>query len=77
MVKAGMPAPEAIWASVHNGADLIGDAADIGAVAPGHYADLVAVDGDPYADVTTLEHVNFVMKGGRIYKADGHAVEAR
>ncbi len=75
MVDAGMPAPEAIWASVHNGADLIGDAQDIGAVAPGHYADLVAVDGDPYADVTRLERVNFVMKGGRVYKADGKPVD--
>jgi imidazolonepropionase-like amidohydrolase len=37
-------------------------------VAPGRYADIVAVSGDPLADVTELERVKFVMKGGRVFK---------
>ena len=71
MVSAGMTPMDAIWAATHNAADLIGDLPDIGAVAPGHYADIVAVSADPLKDITTLEHVQFVMKGGRVVKADG------
>ncbi len=74
MVRAGMTPMDAIWAATHNAADLIGDPADIGSVAPGRYADLVAVDGDPLKDITTLEHTKFVMKGGKVVKADGGAV---
>ena len=75
MVKAGMPPAEAIWSATHNGADLIGDLEDIGSVQAGRYADIVAVDGDPYADVTTLERVKFVMKGGKIFKAGGKGTD--
>ena len=73
MVHAGMPPAEAIWAATHNAADLIGSP-DIGAVQAGRYADIVAVSGDPLQDITTLEHVQFVMKGGTVYKADGKPV---
>jgi len=75
MVKAGMPPAEAIWSATHNGADLIGDLGDIGSVQSGRYADIVAVDGDPYADVTTLERMKFVMKGGKVYKLGGKAAD--
>jgi imidazolonepropionase-like amidohydrolase len=75
MVAAGMPPAEAIWAATHNAADLIGDLDDIGSIQAGRYADIVAVDGDPLADVTTLERVSFVMKGGHTYKENGKAVE--
>ena len=75
MVHAGMPPAEAIWSATHNGADLIGDLADIGSVQAGRYADIVAVDGDPLQDVTTLERVKFVMKGGKVYKAAGKPVD--
>ena len=75
MVRAGMPAAEAIWSATHNGADLIGDLADIGSVQAGRYADIVAVDGDPLQDVTTLERVKFVMKGGKVFKAAGKPVD--
>ena len=71
MVRAGMPPIEAIFAATRNAADLIGDTADIGSVQAGRYADLIAVSGDPLQDVTVLEHVGFVMKGGRIYKENG------
>jgi imidazolonepropionase-like amidohydrolase len=74
MVRAGMTPMDAIWAATHNAADLIGDTEDIGAVAPGHYADLVAVSADPLHDIATLEHVDFVMKGGAVVKRDGHAL---
>ena len=74
MVDAGMPPMQAIFAATRNAADLIGDPADIGSVQAGRYADLVAVAGDPLKDVTTLEHVQFVMKGGVVYKAGGKPV---
>ena len=74
MVAAGMKPIDAIIAATGSAADLIGDSGDIGSVRPGRYADLVAVDGDPVADVTRLEHVQFVMKGGIVYKQDGQAV---
>ena len=71
-----MPAMEAIKAATWNAADLIGDTADIGTVQPGRYADIIAVAGDPLQDVTVLEHVGFVMKGGQVYKAGGRPVLA-
>ena len=71
MVSAGMTPMEAIKAATSSAADLIGDTADIGSVQPGRYADLVAVSGDPLKDVTELEHVKFVMKGGVVYKTAG------
>jgi len=74
MVKAGMTPMDAIVAATGSAADLIGDTNDIGSVRPGRYADIVAVDGDPLKDVTVLEHVAFVMKGGTVYKEDGKIV---
>lgn len=74
MVAAGMPPMAAIIAATGSAADLIGDPQDIGSVRPGHYADIVAVDGDPLSDIHTLEHVQFVMKGGEIYKQNGQIV---
>ncbi|HEX4709472.1 amidohydrolase family protein [Phenylobacterium sp.] len=71
LVDAGMPPMEAIKAATWNAADLIGDTADIGSIQPGRYADIIAVDGDPLTDVTVLEKVAFVMKGGVVYKAKG------
>jgi imidazolonepropionase-like amidohydrolase len=74
LVKGGMPPMEAIKAATWNAADLIGDTKDIGSIQPGRYADIIAVDADPLKDVTVLEHVAFVMKGGVVYKAKGAAV---
>jgi len=68
MVKFGMTPAQAIRAATSNAADLIGRANDVGTLSPGKYADIIAVDADPLADVTALEHVTFVMKGGVVYK---------
>lgn len=68
MVEWGATPMQAIQAATVNAADLLGWSEDVGAVASGHYADLIAVDGDPLADVTELEDVDFVMKGGRVVK---------
>lgn len=73
MVQAGMSPAEVIEAATRGNAELVGST-EIGAVAPGRYADVIAVAGDPLADITELERVRFVMKGGKIYKADGKAL---
>jgi imidazolonepropionase-like amidohydrolase len=65
---------DAIIAATGSAADLIGDTADIGSVQKGRYADIVAVSSDPLADVTQLQHVQFVMKGGTVYKQNGQPV---
>jgi imidazolonepropionase-like amidohydrolase len=68
MVKFGMTPAQAIRAATANAADLIGRAQDVGTIQPGKYADIIAVQSDPLADVRALEHVDFVMKGGTVYK---------
>jgi imidazolonepropionase-like amidohydrolase len=42
----------------------------IGSIEPGKFADIIAVSGDPLADITEMEKVKFVMKGGRVVKND-------
>jgi imidazolonepropionase-like amidohydrolase len=68
MVKYGMTPAEAIQAATVNAATLIGRDKDVGSLAPGKFADIIAVAGDPLTNVTELEHVGFVMKGGEVYK---------
>jgi imidazolonepropionase-like amidohydrolase len=68
MVKLGMTPLAAIQAATINDADLLGWSDKVGTVEAGKWADLIAVDGDPLADVTTLEKVKFVMKGGDVVK---------
>jgi len=69
MVDAGIPAMDSILAATSGAADLIGDQADIGSIQPGRYADIIATRGDPLADIDQLQHVDFVMKGGKVVKA--------
>ena len=69
-VKLGMTPLAAIQAATINAADLLGWKDRVGTLEPGRWADIVAVDGDPTKDVTILEHVKFVMKGGTVYKND-------
>src|SRR5712675_2036219 len=68
MVKLGLTPLQAIQAATINDADLLGWSDKIGTIEAGKWADIVAVDGDPLADVTTLERVKFVMKGGEVVK---------
>jgi imidazolonepropionase-like amidohydrolase len=42
----------------------------VGSVGAGKFADLVAVQGDPLADITELERIKFVMKGGEVFAND-------
>lgn len=68
--QAGMPALEVIRAVTSNGAEMLGWADRIGTIEPGKFADLVAVAGDPVANITELERVRFVMKGGQVVRND-------
>jgi imidazolonepropionase-like amidohydrolase len=68
MVKYGMAPLAAIQAGLLNGAKLLGWDGQIGALKAGYYADIIAVPGDPLKDITALEKVAFVMKGGVIFK---------
>ena len=68
MVRWGLTPMQAIQAATVNAADLLGWADRVGAVEPGKFADVIAVAGDPLEDVTVLEHVRFVMKGGAVVK---------
>ena len=67
-VKLGMTPLAAIQTATVNAAELLGWVDRVGAVEAGKWADLIAVDGDPTGDVTVLERVRFVMKGGVVYK---------
>jgi len=67
-VRLGMTPLQAIQTSTVNDADLLGWSNKVGTLEPGKWADVIAVDGDPLKDVTTLEHVKFVMKGGTVVK---------
>ena len=60
----------AIVAATSLNAEIIGWGDRVGSLAPGKLADVIAVPGDPLGDITALEHVGFVMKGGEIYSDD-------
>ena len=67
MQRAGMPAAQVMIAATSSNAHIF-HLADRGEVKPGLLADLVAVDGDPTRDVSAVEHVRLVMKGGQIVR---------
>jgi imidazolonepropionase-like amidohydrolase len=71
MVKYGMTPIQAIRSATTTAAEMLGMQNDVGAVATGKYADIVAVKGDPLADISLLEKIDFVMKGGEIFKSPG------
>jgi len=68
MVRYGMTPLQAIRAATIDAADLLGWQKDVGVIAPGHYADMVAVEGDALTDITQLEHVAGVVKGGAVVR---------
>jgi imidazolonepropionase-like amidohydrolase len=69
MVDYGMKPIEAIRAATVRASELLRMEKQIGSIEPGKFADIVAVEGDPLADITALQRVRFVMKGGEVYKS--------
>lgn len=68
MVALGMTPMDAIQSATSRAAEMLGEKGELGTLAPGAYADIIAVSGDPLKQITELEKVKFVMKGGTIYK---------
>lgn len=68
MVHAGMTPMQAIRSATLTAAEMLDQQDNLGAIEAGKWADIVAVSGDPLSDVSTLEDVRFVMKGGSVYK---------
>jgi imidazolonepropionase-like amidohydrolase len=68
MVRDGMSPVQALTAATAVDAQVLGRESDLGHVSAGALADLVAMPGDPTQDIAATEHVNFVMKGGRVYR---------
>lgn len=71
LVTAGVKPMDAIMMGTRNAAELLGKSGDVGSIQQGRYADIVAVEGDPLQDIKILQSVRFVMKGGKVYKANG------
>jgi imidazolonepropionase-like amidohydrolase len=67
-VRFGMTPEQAIMSATSLTAELLGWEDKVGEIAPGKYADIIAVHGDPLEDISELEDVDFVMKGGVVYK---------
>lgn len=76
MVKFGMTPAGAIHAATSSAADLIGRSQDVGTLEAGKYADLIAVTSNPLDRIEVLEHVSWVMKGGKVYKDELGAAPA-
>ena len=72
MIAGGLSPMKTLLAATRNAADLLGAADRVGSVQAGRFADLVATAGDPLADPAQFTHVDFVMKGGVVYRQDGH-----
>ena len=68
MVKYGMSPLAVLQADLINGAKLLGWEGQIGSLEPGYLADVIAITADPLEDISAVNNVGFVMKGGTIYK---------
>jgi imidazolonepropionase-like amidohydrolase len=74
MVQDGMTPMHAIESATTTAAEMLGWQDQIGSIEKGKYADIIAVWGDPIKDITELEHVTFVMKGGKVIDTGRPAV---
>jgi imidazolonepropionase-like amidohydrolase len=63
-----MTPTQALMSATSLTAELLGWEDTVGEIAPGMYADIIAVHGDPLNDISEMEDVDFVMKGGVVYK---------
>ncbi len=72
LLANGMQPMEAIFAATRNAAELLGRSGEVGSIQPGRWADIVAIPADPTIQPEALRHVGFVMKGGVVYRRDGH-----
>jgi len=70
MVRYGMPPMQAIQSATTVAAEMLEHSDNFGSIEPGKYADIIGVANDPLKDITELEHVKFVMKGGEVYRND-------
>lgn len=77
LVNGGLTPLGALQAATVNAAALLGKSAELGTLEPGKLADIVAVEGDPLKDISCMEKVVFVMKGGEVYKEDLGTSETR
>ena len=68
MVQFGLTPAQALRSATSDAAELLDRADQVGQIKPGFFADLIAVAGDPLVDVSVLESIPFVMKGGRVVK---------
>ena len=71
MVKYGMTPLAVLQADYLNGARILTWENRVGQLKPGYLADVVAVPGNPLHDITAVERVQFVMKGGVVYRGEG------
>jgi imidazolonepropionase-like amidohydrolase len=68
MDKFGMSPLDVLRAATSVNAKILGLGDQVGAIKPGLLADLIAVDANPMTDLTSLRHLRFVMKAGKVYK---------
>jgi imidazolonepropionase-like amidohydrolase len=68
MVQYGMKPVDVLKADLLNGGKVLGWEDQIGILKPGYLADVIAIDGDPIQDISAVQKVAFVMKGGVVYK---------
>jgi imidazolonepropionase-like amidohydrolase len=71
MVENGMPEMAAIQSATMTSARLLGQQDQLGSISENKLADIIAVNGNPLQDISVLNTVSFVMKGGFVYKNDG------
>ncbi len=76
LIAGGLTPMKALFAATRDAADLVGAADRVGSIQPGRYADLVATTGNPLDDPAKFSKVDFVMKGGVVYRQGGHPTVA-